>query len=82
MLHTIGHEATAAVVTWPLIVALTPFGWLEALLADIGLSLTYAVYGYCFHLGFDRLRPVRVDASRVTLSCSRTAMRGRTPSRA
>jgi uncharacterized membrane protein len=80
VLHTIGHETTTAVVTWPLIVALTPFGWLEALLADVGLSLTYAVYGYCFHLGFDRLRPVRLDATRVTPSCSRTAMRGRTPS--
>jgi uncharacterized membrane protein len=80
VLHTIGHEATAVVVTWPLIVALTPFGWLDALLADVGLSLTYAVYGYGFHLGFDRLRPVLVGPTQVTPSCSRTAMRGRTPS--
>jgi uncharacterized membrane protein len=80
VLHTIGHEATAVVVTWPLIVALTPFGWLEGLAADVGLSLAYAVYGYAFHLGFDRLRPVRIEATRVMPSCSRTAMRGRTPS--
>lgn len=61
--HTIGLEVTAALLTWPLIVALTTLGWLEALVADIGLTLTYALYGYLFHLGFDRLRPVCIDAS-------------------
>lgn len=44
--------------------SLTPLSWLEALVADIGLILTYARYGYFFHLGFDHLRPVRVDANR------------------
>lgn len=63
LVHTIGHEATAVVVTWPLIVALTPLGWLDSLAADIGLTLTYAVYGYLFHLGFDRLRPVRTGVA-------------------
>lgn len=58
VLHTIGLEATAAVVTWPLIVALTRLGWIEALQADLGLTLAYVAYGYVFHLGFDRLRPV------------------------
>ena len=62
--HTIGLEVTAALLTWPLIVALTTLGWLEALVADIGLTLTYALYGYLFHLGFDRLRPIYRDASR------------------
>ena len=62
--HTIGLEVTAALVTWPLIVALTTLGWLEALVADIGLTLTYTLYGYLFHLGFDHLRPVRVGAKR------------------
>jgi uncharacterized membrane protein len=59
VLHALGHEATSVVVTWPFIVALTGFGWQDALLADIGLTLAYAVYGYAFHLGFDRLRPVK-----------------------
>lgn len=59
MLHAIGLEATALLVTWPVIVALTDLDWLEALLADIGLTLTYAAYAYLFHWGFDRLRPVR-----------------------
>ena len=63
--HTIGFEVTAALVTWPLIVALTTLGWLEALAADIGLTLIYALYGYLFHLGFDRLRPIYRDASRT-----------------
>ena len=27
-----------------------------------GLTLTYALYGYLFHLGFDRLRPVCISA--------------------
>ena len=61
--HTIGLEVTAALLTWPLIVALTTLSWLEALVADIGLTLTYALYGYLFHLGFDRLRPIYRDAS-------------------
>jgi uncharacterized membrane protein len=63
VLHTIGNEATALIVTWPLIVALTPLAWLQALAAEIGLTLAYALYGYLFHLGFDRMRPVRAAAS-------------------
>jgi uncharacterized membrane protein len=59
VVHAIGLELTAALATWPLIVALTPLGWLQALVADIGLMLAYAVYGYFFHLAFDRLRPIR-----------------------
>jgi uncharacterized membrane protein len=62
VLHTIGNEVTALIVTWPLMVALTPLAWLQALAAEIGLTLAYALYGYLFHLGFDRLRPVRADA--------------------
>lgn len=61
LLHAVGLEATAALLTWPLIVALTPLGWLDALVADIGLTVAYTVYGYLFHLAFDRLRPVRAE---------------------
>ncbi|MDZ7654019.1 MAG: PACE efflux transporter [Burkholderiaceae bacterium] len=57
--HALLHEASAVLVTWPLIVALTDLGWLEALVADLALTLIYAAYAYLFHLGFDRLRPVR-----------------------
>ena len=63
VVHAIGNEATALIVTWPLMVALTPLAWLQALAAEIGLTLAYVLYGYLFHLGFDRLRPVRAGAS-------------------
>jgi uncharacterized membrane protein len=58
VLHAIGLEASAVLLTWPLVVAFTPLGWQQALVADIGLTLAYAAYGYVFHLAFDRLRPV------------------------
>lgn len=57
--HTLGHELSATLVSWPLIAALTPLGWIDALWADVGLTLAYVIYGYVFHLVFDRLRPVR-----------------------
>lgn len=63
LVHGAGLEVSAAFVTWPLIVWLTPLGWIEALVADFGLTLAYAVYGYFFHLGFDRLRPVRAGST-------------------
>jgi len=51
-------------------VALTPLAWLQALAAEIGLTLVYALYGYLFHLGFDHLRPVEaaggVEPERVS----------------
>lgn len=59
VLHTLGLETSAIVLTWPLVVAFTPLRWHEALVADIGLTLAYVAYGYVFHLAFDRLRPVR-----------------------
>ena len=64
VLHTIGNEVTALTVTWPMLVALTPLDWLQALAAEIGLTLVYALFGYLFHLGFDNLRPVRADSLR------------------
>ena len=58
VLHAVGLEVTSALVTWPLIAIVAGLGWLEALVADLGLTIAYAIYGYVFHLGFDRLRPV------------------------
>ena len=37
----------------------TDLTWLEAIAAELGLTLAYAVYNYFYHLGFDRLRPVQ-----------------------
>ncbi len=58
VLHAIALEASALVVTWPLIVAMTALSWRQAFIAEVGLTLAYAAYGYCFHLAFDHLRPV------------------------
>lgn len=59
MVHAVGLEFTGILATTPLIVFMAGFGWLEALVADIGLGLAYVSYGYVFFLGFDRLRPLR-----------------------
>lgn len=58
VVHAAGLEVTSVLATWPLIAWLADLGWLEALAADLGLTVAYAAYGYLFHLGFDRLRPV------------------------
>lgn len=57
-LHALLHELSAVIVSCPVIYAMTPLSWGEALVADLGLTLAYAAYAYVFHLVFDRLRPV------------------------
>lgn len=46
-------------MSWPLVMAMTPLGWIDVLVADLVLTLAYVVCGYSFHLVFDRLRAVR-----------------------
>jgi uncharacterized membrane protein len=58
VVHAAGLEASAVLVTCPVICALTPMSWTQGLLANVALTLTYAVYGYAFHWVFDRLRPI------------------------
>ena len=65
-LHAMLHELTAMLVSCPVIFAMTPLSWGEALLVDLGLTLAYAAYAYVFHLGYDRLRPVRPDGGIAT----------------
>jgi uncharacterized membrane protein len=72
LLHALLHEASAAAVTWPLIVALTDLSWAQALVADLGLTLAYAGYAYFFHLGYDRLRPVVPASSREAARAAAT----------
>jgi uncharacterized membrane protein len=62
VLHVVGHEASALVVTWPVIVALTGLSWWAALVADLGLTLVYGAYAYGFHRVYDHLRPVVLRA--------------------
>ena len=58
VVHAVALEASAVAVSCPAIVALTGLGWSAALLADLGLTLVYAVYGYTFHRLYDHWRPV------------------------
>ena len=58
VVHAVGLEVTSIVVTWPLIGLVAKLDWLDALAADLGLTLAYSIYGYFFYLCFDRLHPV------------------------
>ena len=58
LIHAASTEITSILVTTPVIVLVGGFGWWEALLVDIGLTLFYAAYAYGFHLVFDWARPV------------------------
>ncbi len=64
LLHAALHELTAVAATWPVIWAMSSLTWAEALVADLGLTLAYTAYAYVFHIGFDRLRPVRREVRR------------------
>lgn len=39
--------------------------WIEALLADIALAITYTVYAFVFNLGYDRVFPIEQGERRV-----------------
>lgn len=56
--HALLLETTAVIVTCPVIVGMTGLDWLQALAADLALTLAYTAYAYAFHRVFDRLRPV------------------------
>lgn len=57
--HALGFEAGLLLVSLPIIVFWTGMGWLEALLADIGLALAYAAYAFVFNLAYDRVFPIQ-----------------------
>lgn len=61
--HAIGFEAGLLLASLPLIVWLTDMGWLEALIADIGLALAYVVYAFFFNLAYDRIFPIPAAAA-------------------
>lgn len=58
ILHALGFEGGLLLLTLPLIVALTGLGWWAALLADLGLALTYSAYAFVFNLLYDRVFPL------------------------
>lgn len=58
VMHAFGLEATAMVASLPVIYAMSDYGWMQALQADVALTLAYVVYAYVFHGLYDRWRPV------------------------
>lgn len=62
--HALGFEGGLLFLTLPVIVAWTAMGWLEALVADLGLALAYTVYAYVFNWCYDRLFPIAPNQER------------------
>jgi uncharacterized membrane protein len=65
ILQALSQESTVIVVTLPLVMQIGGHGFKEALLVDLGLTLFYAAYAYLFHIVFDWLRPVAMEAYRA-----------------
>ncbi len=58
VLHALGFEGGLLLMTLPVLVLWTGLGWVEALVADIGLAIAYTLYALGFNLGYDRLFPI------------------------
>ncbi|WEN43700.1 hypothetical protein CKCBHOJB_03328 [Thauera sp. GDN1] len=61
-LHAVGFEGGLLILTLPVIVWWTGMGWVEALVADIGLAITYTTYALLFNMGYDRVFPIQPAA--------------------
>lgn len=61
-LHALGFETGLLMLTLPVIMWWTGMGWLEALIADIGLAITYTAYALLFNMGYDRIFPIQQPA--------------------
>lgn len=56
--HAVLLELSALVVTLPVVMHLTGYGFRQALFFDMALTVFYTAYAYVFHLAYDQLRPV------------------------
>ncbi|NIZ61070.1 hypothetical protein DL239_08785 [Sedimentitalea sp. CY04] len=56
--HAFSHEATAVMITCPLMMYVAGHSLLQALSFNLGLTLFYTGYAYVFHIAYDKLRPV------------------------
>jgi len=65
VLHAVGFESGLLVMTLPVIVAWTGMGWVDALIADIALAITYTLYAFVFNLGYDRFFPIQPVRDRL-----------------
>lgn len=58
IVHAFSYEISCMVITLPTFVFLGRMTVVDALMAEFGLTVLYVVYGYVFHLIYDKLRPV------------------------
>ena len=56
--HAAGFEGGLVLISLPIVMAWTGMGWVEALLADIGLAVAYVIYAFFFNIGYDRVFPI------------------------
>jgi uncharacterized membrane protein len=61
VVHALGFEGGLLTLSLPVIMWWTGMDWLSALIADIGLALSYVVYAFGFNLLYDRAFPIRVE---------------------
>nr|WP_222948356.1 PACE efflux transporter [Thauera sedimentorum] len=66
VVHAIGFEGGLLLMSLPVIMAWTGMGWVEALLADIGLAAAYVAYAFVFNLTYDRLFPIAPELCDAT----------------
>ena len=64
LVHAASLEITSTLVTVPVILWFTGYGFWRAVLFDVSLTLAYMGYAYLFHLTYDRLRPIAGDGGR------------------
>jgi uncharacterized membrane protein len=59
IVHALTHEVTSALLTVPVILLMTNYTFVGALLADLGLTVFYTFWVWLFNLAWDGWRPVR-----------------------
>ena len=58
IVHACGFEGGLVLMSLPIVMGWTGMSWLEALLADIALALTYVAYAFVFNIAYDRVFPI------------------------
>jgi uncharacterized membrane protein len=61
-MHALGFEGGLLIFSLPVIMAWTDMDFKSALMADLGLALTYVVYAYFFNRVYDRFYPILPNA--------------------
>lgn len=59
MLHAVSLEFTSVLVSVPVILLLTDLRFIDAVIVDIALTVSYVIYGFLFHYTYDYFRPVK-----------------------